>query len=122
VRHHAPVRRIGLVLVLVVVALVAALAVLLLRPPAVARSTVHPDVAIECSAASGLDAEACAAWGDELLAGGAPSRTFELEDVVRIRLDGGFIGDGCSVKWFLGRYPDDPAWTDEAACGVTSSD
>jgi hypothetical protein len=116
------VRRIGLVVGLVVVALVAALATLLLRPPAVARSTVDPDVAIECSAASGLDVEACAAWGDALLERGAPSRTFELRDVVRIRLDRGLIGDECSVDWFLGRYPDDPAWTDDVACGVSSSE
>jgi hypothetical protein len=121
VRHHAPVRRIGLALV-IVVALVAALAVLLLRPPAVARSTVDPDVVIECGAATGLDVTQCAAWGDALLARGAPSRTFELRDVVRIRLDRGLIGGGCTVAWFLGRYPDDPAWTDDVACGMSSSE
>jgi hypothetical protein len=64
----------------------------------------------------------CAAWGDGLLARGAPSRTFELRDVVRVRLDRGILGGECSVAWFLGRYPDEPAWTDDVACGVSSSE
>jgi hypothetical protein len=75
-------------------------------------------VTVECAASTGLEADECQAWGAEVLAAGPGSSVFELEDVERIafarELFG--LGDGCSVTWFIGRYPDRPALADEVAC------
>ena len=109
--------RIGLI---VLVALVAAIVgVLVLRPGAAATSSVDPDVRVECTPATGADEAACLAWGDGILAEGSPSTTFEAEDVVRLRLDRELLGLGesCTAEWFLGRYPDEVAWTETVACG-----
>ncbi len=82
-----------------------------------ARATVD-GVSVECAAATGQDAEACQAWGLEILAAGPEARVFELTDVDRIAFDRELfgLGDACSVTWFIGRYPDRPALTDEVAC------
>jgi len=71
----------------------------------------------ECSGWTGVT-ERCGAWGEAVLAGGAPSTTFELQDVVRIRMDRPSLGFGaqCTVEYFLGRYPDEVAWTEEIDC------
>ena len=65
-----------------------------------------------------VDDADCGAWGDEILAGGSPTTTFEAEDVVRLRLDRALLGfgDTCRAEWFLGRYPDDVAWSEDVAC------
>ena len=91
-----------------------------LRSPVRATSGVDPDVTIVCAAASGLEQEACAAWGDEILAAGPPSTTFELEDLERLELARSLLGLGdCQVAFFLGRYPDDAAWTEATDCPGT---
>lgn len=71
--------------------------------------------AIECDASTGVS-DGCADWGRDVLARGAPSRTFELEDVVRIRLVRAPFADDCTVEYYLGRYPDEVAWSEEIAC------
>ncbi|HSI98831.1 MAG TPA: hypothetical protein VLA59_00420 [Patescibacteria group bacterium] len=108
--------RIGLI---VLVTLTVALgATLLLRPATSATSTVDAGVTVECSGAAGVDEVACRAWGDAILADGSPTTTFEAQDVVRLRLDRTLLGFGgtCRAEWFLGRYPDDVAWSEEVAC------
>lgn len=102
---------------LVVIAAIVA-AVLLLRPGTATTSTVDPDVRVECSGATGLAEPACRDWGDAILAEGSPTTTFEAEDVVRLRLDRALFGfgDSCRAEWFLGRYPDDVAWSDGVSC------
>ncbi len=112
-------RRIGLwIVALLVLAAMAAVLLLILRPATSVTSTVDADVTIECSGASGADAAACRAWGDALLAEGSPTITFEARDVVRLRLDRSLLGfgAGCRAEWFLGRYPDDAAWSEDVAC------
>ena len=106
------------VVVLAVVVGGAAMALLLLRPASSATSTVDADVTVECSGATGVDDVACGAWGDAILAEGSPTTTFEAQDVVRLRLDRALFGfgDTCRAEWFLGRYPDDAAWSEEVAC------
>jgi len=73
--------------------------------------------AVECSGWTGVT-DGCAAWGDRVLAAGAPTTTFEFEDVVRVRLDRPMLGiaSTCVAEYFLGRYPDDVAWTEEVDC------
>jgi hypothetical protein len=92
--------------------------VLLLRPASSATSTVDADVTVECSGGAAVDDATCRAWGDAILAEGAPTTTFEARDVVRLRLDRALFGFGgtCRAEWFLGRYPDDVAWSESVAC------
>src|SRR5688500_10489579 len=68
------------------------------------------DATIECDGTTGV-VEGCADWGIDVLAQGAPSHTFELEDVVRIR----FVrqGEGCVVEYYLSRYPNEVEWSEE---------
>lgn len=79
-------------------------------------TTVVDDAAsatIECDGTTGVT-DGCADWGIDVLAEGAPSHTFELEDVARIR----FVreGEGCVVEYYLSRYPDDVEWSEEIDC------
>jgi hypothetical protein len=108
--------RIGLIVLVAVLAAVAA--VLLLRPGVAATSSLDADVSVECTAATGVDDASCLAWGDGILAQGSPSTTFEAEDVVRLRLDRELLGFGgsCTAEWFLGRYPDEVVWSERLAC------
>jgi hypothetical protein len=101
-----------------VVVLLAGAAVVLLRPAVRVASEVDADVTIVCAASAGTDAPACAAWGDEILAAGPPSTTFELQDVVRLELSRSAFGFGgeCEAAWFLGRYPDSAVWTAPVDC------
>jgi hypothetical protein len=112
------VTRIGLWIGVLLVAAAIVAAVLLLRPVSAAVSNVDADVTVECTGATGVDGTACRAWGDAILAEGAPTTTFEAEDVVRLRLDRALLGFGdiCRAEWFLGRYPEDVAWSEEVAC------
>jgi hypothetical protein len=108
--------RIGAVLALLAVA--ALLAYLLLRPPVEATSTSDPDVAIECSAATGVSVETCRAWGDEILATGPPSTTFEMDDLARLVIDRppwGF-SPTCEVDYFISRDAENRAWHEATAC------
>lgn len=72
---------------------------------------------VECSGWSGVT-DGCSVWGSRVLAAGAPITTFEFEDVVRVRLDRPMLGfaSSCVAEYYLGRYPDDVAWTEEIAC------
>lgn len=81
------------------------------------ESAFHPGVAIECAGSTGVTAD-CGAWGDEILAAGPPSTTFEMDDVVRIRLDRAMLGfaSACVAEYFVSRYPDDPIWDEEVGC------
>ena len=108
--------------IVTIVTVVMALAVVGLGAYVVSQSstTVVEDAAdatIECTGWTGATDE-CAAWGADVLAEGSPSNTFELEDVVRIRLDRPAFGlaEACSVDYFLSRYPDDVAWSEDIDC------
>jgi hypothetical protein len=72
---------------------------------------------IECSGWTGVS-DGCAAWGAEVLAAGAPTTTFEFEDVVRVRLDRPMLGfaSTCVAEYFLGRYPREVAWSEGVDC------
>lgn len=88
------------------------------RPSVRAESTVMPGVAIECAGPTGVSAATCAAWGDDILRRGPPSATFGMEDLARLevrREAWGFAGD-CEAAFFIGRYPDDPVWTEDVPC------
>lgn len=87
-----------------------------------ASATVVSDVGdgritVECSGWTGAG-DGCGPWGAEILAQGAPSNTFEMEDVVRVRLDRPAFGfaSTCVAEYVLSRYPDEVAWTEEVAC------
>ena len=112
-----------LVRVLAVILLLAAIGagVLLVRG---AATTVVNDVgehaiSVECTGWTGVSADACAPWGTAVSADGAPSTTFDNEDVVRIRFDRSTFGlaETCTATWFVSRYPDDPTWTEDVPCG-----
>jgi hypothetical protein len=100
---------------IVLFAVLAAAWFALLRPGA---SATVEGVTVECAAATGLGTDECAAWGTEVLAAGPGANVFELEDVDRIAFDRALfgLGDECSLTWFLGRYPDRPALTEEVTC------
>ena len=108
--------RIGAALALLAVA--AVLAYLFLRPPVEAVSVSDPDVAIECQAATGVSAETCRAWGDEILARGAPSPTFEMDDLARLVIDRPTWGFSptCEVDYFISRDAANRAWHEAIAC------
>ena len=108
--------RIGLVVLVILAA--ALVAVLLLRPAASATSSVDADVRVECSGATGTDEAGCRDWGNAILGEGSPTTTFEAQDIVRLRLDRELLGFGasCSAEWYLGRYPNDVAWSETVPC------
>jgi hypothetical protein len=114
-------RRAALVAVALVAIALAAVALLLVRPAVTATAATAPGVTIECAAATGLDEESCRAWGEGVVARGAPSSTFEMADLGRLRLDRGLLGLAatCRIDWFTTRYADDPVWTDEGPCPGT---
>ena len=98
---------------------VAVLVFLALRPSASGPSVVDPDVTIECVGSTGMDAEACVALGDRILAAGPPSFTFELNDLTLLTVDRGLLGFAptCRVEYIIGRFAE-PAWvTEEVDCG-----
>lgn len=110
--------RIGVALAAVVVIVAAVFYALLLGGAVQAVSAVDPDVTIECTAAVRLSEDACREYGDAILDEGAPSHTFEMDDLARLRLDrdlGGF-GGTCTARYYLERYADDPAWTGKITC------
>ena len=82
-----------------------------------AESSSNPGVMIECAGATGAAAD-CATWGDEILAAGPPSTTFEMEDVVRLRLDRPLLGFAttCTAEYYVSRYPDEPIWDEAVEC------
>lgn len=111
-------RRIGIALGTVVVALVGVAAFVLLRPPT-EISASGSGVMIRCDAS--VVAEDCGSWGDAVLADGAPSSTFDMADFERLELTRSLFGFGssCQAAYFIGRYPDDAAWTEDVPCPAT---
>ncbi|MEO8245769.1 MAG: hypothetical protein ABI622_01495 [Chloroflexota bacterium] len=105
-------------LAVLVLAAVAAVAYLALQPDSRTTLDDPSDAVVECAAASGLDEAACRAWGVATVAAGAPSNTFELTDLGRLRLDRGLFGlaSTCRADWFTTRYATDAAWTAEIPC------
>lgn len=104
-----------------IAAAVAALAVLLVLWGVLLRTGANASVdgvVVECGAATGSGTDQCRDWGTAILAAGPGARVFEVEDVERIAIDRELfgLGDTCSVAWFIGRYPDRPALTEEVAC------
>ena len=92
---------------------------LVLRPPTVeVSSALDPDVTIECDGSTSVSEESCLAWGDEVLALGAPSTTFEMQDLMRLRFLKPLLGFGspCQVEYFLQRYPDEGVWDEDIPC------
>jgi hypothetical protein len=83
----------------------------------VAEHVGDQQIAVECTGWTGVS-QGCFDWGNDVMAQGAPSNTFELEDVVRVRLDRpmlGFAGT-CVAEYFLSRYPDQVAWSEDVPC------
>lgn len=107
---------------LVVGALVALLLVggvwLMVRPPVSETSSVNPQILIQCAAATGVSADACGTWGDEILADDPAPHTFERKDLRRVALDRSLFGfgDACTVAWFIERDPADPVWSGSVPC------
>ena len=105
--------------VLVALLIGAAVYLFVLRSPVEAPSTAVSGVTIECDPWTGLSAGDCASWGDAILAGGPPSRTFNMEDLARLRLSGAPLSLGsCRADWFLGRDRVRPVWSDELECAA----
>ncbi|MDQ4036377.1 MAG: hypothetical protein M3153_10660 [Chloroflexota bacterium] len=110
--------RVRVVAVLLLVSVLAvALALLRGLPVTAVGSTLIPGVRIECAGSTGVKDD-CRAWGDEILAEGPPSTTFEMDDLVRLRLERPMLGfaSTCVAEYFVSRYPDDATWDDEVAC------
>ena len=99
-------------------AVAAVLGYLVLRPPVEADSANDPDVVIECSAATGVTPQTCRAWGDEILGQGAPSPTFEMDDLARLVIDRPTWGFSptCEADYFISRDADTPAWREMIGC------
>ena len=116
-RYCAPmVIRIGAALV--VLAVVGILGFAVLRPPVEAVSAASPAVTVRCSAATGVSVDACRGWGDQLLAEGPPSHTFEMDDLARLVIDrSGFgLGSACEVSYFISRDLKNRVWQAEVVC------
>lgn len=117
-RHHAFVVRIGVVIAIMVLALTAIGAGLVVaRPTTSGASSVDSGVTIQCRPSTGVT-DGCLSWGDAILGDGAPSHTFEMDDLARLELDRALlgVGDTCTATYFIERYPDDPVWTEEVPC------
>jgi hypothetical protein len=106
------VRRIGLVIGLLVVALLAVLALPLARP---STTVTVAGVTVEC--ANTADETWCAAWADSVLADGPGIHTFDPDDLERVRLSRTFLGlaGDCQAEYFVGRS-EDAAANETVAC------
>jgi hypothetical protein len=111
-------RMIAAALLVVVLAAAAIGAYLLLRPPVETTSSVRPAVTIRCDGSLSATEESCRAFGDAVIEMGAPSTTFEMDDVARLLISRQMLGVGssCEVAYTLQRFPDDPLWTAEMEC------
>lgn len=109
-------RKVGVALGAVAVVLAALVVFALLRTTTEVSSSVDPDVTVRCDGSIAEDA--CAAWGDAILADGAPSFTFDMENLVRLELSRSMFGVGatCEAAYFIGRNPNEAVWTEEFAC------
>lgn len=111
-------RRKAALLVMIAVVILAGAWFVLGRSGVEAASAVDPDVTITCDAWTSVSLEACGSWGDGILQAGPPSRTFEMDDLAHLAISRQTFGlaASCRVEYFLERYANDPAWTDEVAC------
>ncbi len=111
-------RKVALALIAVVVVLAGVVGFGLLRTPTEVSSSVDPDVTVHCDGSIAEDA--CVSWGDAVLADGAPSFTFDMENLVRLELKRPVLGFGstCEAAYFTGRNPNDAVWTEEVLCGA----
>lgn len=105
---------VGVVVVALAAVLVAAWVLVLGRPTVEATSSVDADVTVRCEGVNSDDA--CRSFGDALLASGPPSNTFEMEDLALLEIRRPLFGEGCRARYYLQRYVDDPAWTEEISC------
>jgi hypothetical protein len=93
-------------------AAVLVVATVLLRPTSTAMLAA---VRVECDGIG--SAEACARWAAEVTAAGPGLRTFDPDDVTRLRLSQPFPLPGdCRVEYYLGRDPDQPAARETVDC------
>ena len=113
--------RVAVVLGILLVAVAGMLAYLATRPASQATLDDPAGAVVECAAATGLDAAGCRAWGLAAVADGAPSNTFELTDLGRLRLDRDLFGlaSSCRAEWFTTRYPNEAAWSEAVSCPTT---
>ncbi len=114
-------RRFGLALVAVVVPLAGLIGFRIAAAPTTVSSS-NSDVTVECD--SSVAAGDCTAWGDAILRAGAPSHTFEIEDLERLELTRSMFGFGatCHAAYFIGRYPGDAVWTNVVTCPSPDAD
>jgi hypothetical protein len=91
---------------------------LVVRPGQEVTSGSEQDIVITCDGSTGVTAEECRSWGDEVLALGPPSTTFEMKDVNHLRFSRPMLGFGspCQVDYYIERDPEVPAWEDDVAC------
>lgn len=111
-------RKIGAALAVVVLVPLAVAVLLLARPAIDVVSSTDPDVTIRCDGSTPISPDACMDWGDQILAKGAPSMTFEMEDLARLELSRPMLGFAaeCRAAFFLQRYPNESAWEEESEC------
>jgi hypothetical protein len=104
----------GVVVVALAAVLLAAWVLVIGRPTAEATSSVDPDVTVRCEGLASDDA--CGSYGDAMLASGPPSYTFEMEDLALLEIRRPVFGGTCEARYYLQRYVDAPAWTEEVPC------
>lgn len=111
-------QRIGTALAAIVLVPVAVAVLLLARPAVDVVSSVDEDVTIRCDGSTSVSRDDCMDWGDQILAEGEPSTTFEMEDLARLEISRPMLGfaAACEVAYFIQRYPEDPAWDEEVEC------
>ena len=115
-------RKVGVALGAIVVVLAGLIVFALMRTPTEVSSSIRPGVTVLCDGSTSM--EACGSWGDAILADGAPSFTFDMEDLARLELSRSLFGFGstCEAAYFTGRNPDDAVWTDVTNCPPSDAD
>jgi hypothetical protein len=116
VRHDAAVNRLAYPVAIAVLLVALGVWYFVFRPTVEVAATERADVTIVCAPSASMAEDDCRAWGDSVLAMGAPSTTFELEDVVRVKFERAPFSGSCRAEYFLGRYPDDVVWTEDVDC------
>ena len=112
--------RLRLLVLLAGIGIVAVLGgIILLRAATstVAEHVGEQQISVECTGWTGVST-GCRDWATEILAQGAPSNTFEMDDVSSMRLDRPMLGFAatCVAEYFVSRYPDEVAWTEDVPC------